>query len=156
MTILTLRSAKWYILIPIYLAIDGVIISGITFLLILTIRTSSAVWNELTNVDSANTNKNITKISLQIMLLSCYFHAPHLIMNFLREVIQETRFFSTQPQCCLTFSWIEFQMLLRCCLIHINVIILRHLLFVSMSRTWFIYVLSVWYVFHFPLHFHYD
>ena len=26
------------------------------------------------------------------------------------------RFFSTQPQCCLTFSWIELQMLLRRCL----------------------------------------
>ena len=24
--------------------------------------------------------------------------------------------FSTQPQCCLTFSWIELQMLLSCCL----------------------------------------
>ena len=38
-------------------------------------------------------------------------------------------FFSTQPQRCLTFSWIEFQMLLRCCLIHITIIILRHILY---------------------------
>ena len=38
------------------------------------------------------------------------------------------RFFSTQPQCCLTFPWIELQMLLRCCLIHITIIILRHIL----------------------------
>ena len=37
--------------------------------------------------------------------------------------------FSTQPQCCLTFSWIELQMLLRCCLIHITIIILRHILY---------------------------
>ena len=35
--------------------------------------------------------------------------------------------FSTQPQCCLTFIWIELQMLLRCCLIHVGIIILRHL-----------------------------
>ena len=34
-------------------------------------------------------------------------------------------FFSTQPQYCLTFSWIELQMLLRCCLMHINIILLR-------------------------------
>ena len=27
--------------------------------------------------------------------------------------------FSTQPWCCVTFSWIKLQMLLRCCLIHI-------------------------------------
>ena len=39
------------------------------------------------------------------------------------------RFFSTQPQCCLIFSWIELQMLLRCCLIHISIIILRHFLY---------------------------
>ena len=36
--------------------------------------------------------------------------------------------FSTQPQCCLTFSWIELQMLLRWRLIQISIIILRHFL----------------------------
>ena len=39
------------------------------------------------------------------------------------------RFFSTQRQCWLTFSWIELQTLLRCCLIHIIIIILRHVLY---------------------------
>ena len=39
------------------------------------------------------------------------------------------RFFSTQPQCCLTFSWIELQMSLSCCLIHTGIIILRHFLY---------------------------
>ena len=34
------------------------------------------------------------------------------------------RFFSTQPQYCLAFSWTELQMLLRCCLIHISIMIL--------------------------------
>ena len=34
-------------------------------------------------------------------------------------------FFSTQTQCCLRFSWTQLQMLLRCCLIHISIIILR-------------------------------
>ena len=33
------------------------------------------------------------------------------------------RFFSTHPLWCLAFSWIELQMLLRCCLIHITIII---------------------------------
>ena len=37
------------------------------------------------------------------------------------------RFFSTQHQCCLTFSWIELQMLLKCCFIYLT-IILRHIL----------------------------
>ena len=38
-------------------------------------------------------------------------------------------YFSTQPQYCLIFSWIELQMLLRCCLIHMSIIILRHFLY---------------------------
>ena len=32
-------------------------------------------------------------------------------------------------QCCLTFSWIEFQMLLRCCLIHVTMIIRRDIFY---------------------------
>ena len=39
------------------------------------------------------------------------------------------RFFSTQPQYCLAFSWTELQMLLRCCLIHISIIILRRFIY---------------------------
>ena len=31
---------------------------------------------------------------------------------------------------CLIFSWIELQMMLRCCLIHITIIMLRHILYV--------------------------
>ena len=38
--------------------------------------------------------------------------------------------FSTQPQCCLTFLWIELQMLLRYCLIHISVSSCRHTFYV--------------------------
>ena len=56
-------------------------------------------------------------------------------------------FFSTQPQCCLTSSWIELQMLLRCCLIHITIIILRHILYLACFCSYlclhlFIYVVS--------------
>ena len=46
-------------------------------------------------------------------------------------------FIPTQPQCCLIFSWIELPLLLRCCLIHISIIILRLLIlsvFLSISR----------------------
>ena len=67
------------------------------------------------------------------------------------------RFFSTQHQCCLAFSWIELQMLLRFCLIDIAIIILRHilyLLFMSMPRPRSIHVVSMWSIFHFQSHFH--
>ena len=43
-------------------------------------------------------------------------------------------FFSTQPHCCLTSLLLELQMLRRCCLIHISIIILRH----------FLYLLYLW------------
>ena len=38
-------------------------------------------------------------------------------------------FFSIQPQCCLTFSRNKLQTLLKCCLIEISIIILRHYLY---------------------------
>ena len=52
-----------------------------------------------------------------------------------RLAILNTRFFykervfSIQTQCCLTFSWIKLQILLRSSLIHIAIIILRHFLY---------------------------
>ena len=45
-----------------------------------------------------------------------------------RHFLKSNAFFSTQPQCCqrcLNFSWIELQMLLKCCLICTTVVILR-------------------------------
>ena len=46
----------------------------------------------------------------------------------LHAFLYATFFFSAQPYCCLTFSWTELEMLLRCCLIYISIIILRHML----------------------------
>ena len=54
-----------------------------------------------------------------------------LAMGFFEsyKLLYKQRFFSPQPQCCLTFSWIELQILLMCCLIHISIIILSHILY---------------------------
>ena len=64
-------------------------------------------------------------------------------------------FFSTQPQCCLIFSWIEPQMFLRCCLIYISIIIPRHFLYLlylyPCLDVGLIYVLSIWSFFIFIL-----
>ena len=40
-----------------------------------------------------------------------------------------TWFFSTQSQFWLTFSWIELQILLSCCLIRISIVILRQIFY---------------------------
>ena len=62
------------------------------------------------------------------------FTPPWVFFTFLKlykcnQIAQRTtnkqRFFSTQPQCCLTFSWIDLQMSLMCCLLHETIIILR-------------------------------
>ena len=42
-------------------------------------------------------------------------------------------FFSTEPHCCLTFSQIELQFLLRCSFIHITILKLRHILYLVYS-----------------------
>ena len=57
-------------------------------------------------------------------------------------------FFSTQHQCWLTFSWIVLQIWLRCCLIHILIILIQFFIFsifLSMCRS--IYFVSTWFIF---------
>ena len=78
-----------YITIPVYFGVDGVIISGIIYLQILTMRTSSAVFNESRITASEIINKKISKLSMRIMLLFCCFMVPHLIMFVSREFIQD-------------------------------------------------------------------
>ena len=58
------------------------------------------------------------------LLLICH-RTYNLSSSYARFFISNA-FFSTQ--CCLTLSWIELQMLLRYCLIHTTIIILRHIL----------------------------
>ena len=100
-----------------------------------------------------------------IIRLSLFTSKPRNTRFFIRN------FFSTQPQCCFTFSWIELQMLLKFCLIHIlkvsqydhayiiSMIILRHFLYLLIIyvhvRTRSIYVVSMWSIFRSHLHFHY-
>ena len=64
---------------------------------------------------------------ISISLGFFYFHARQFCtaMRFFKK----QRFLSTQPQCWLTFSCIQLQMQLRCCLINITIIILRLILY---------------------------
>ena len=89
MTLIGLLTETEHIVVPVYYTIDGSIISGIVFLQILTMRTSNAVCNESRINASRNTDKKITKLSMQVMLLFCCFTSPQLIMYVLREFIQD-------------------------------------------------------------------
>ena len=46
----------------------------------------------------------------------------------MQPLFYKQRFFSTHPLCCFTFLWIGLLMLLRCCLMDITIIRLRHIL----------------------------
>ena len=52
-------------------------------------------------------------------IVTCSYKLPRRIFGEkinTRSFSYKQRFFSSQSQCCLTFSWIEIQMLLKCCL----------------------------------------
>ena len=89
MTTTGLLLRKHNFVVPIYFAIDGLILSAIMFLQILTIRTSNAVKNESTIFGSRRVTRKLTKISMQMILLLCFFVAPHQIMTVLHDIIQE-------------------------------------------------------------------
>ena len=71
-------------------------------------------------------------MAFSVKVVAKYFQKNHHFFSQARNTrfFFKQRFFSTQPQCCLTFSWTELQILLRCCLLHnISIIILRHFLY---------------------------
>ena len=61
-------------------------------------------------------------VSFKILDLQCTLLSLH-------PFLYKQRFFSTQPQFCLIFLWIEFQILFRYCLMHMAIVIFRHILY---------------------------
>ena len=59
-------------------------------------------------------------------MLPCHYVNTMLLWKYTLFYKYKQRIFSTKPQCCLTFLWIEPQMLLKNCLLHINMILPRH------------------------------
>ena len=57
----------------IYIAMDSIVLVIIIFLQVQTIRTSNAIHNESSITASERINKKITKLSLGIMFLFCFF-----------------------------------------------------------------------------------
>ena len=70
----------------IYIATDVIIFSAIMFLH--TIRSSNALHNESTVFASSSPNNKITKFSMRIMLLLCFFITPHHIIYVVRDITQ--------------------------------------------------------------------
>ena len=86
---------------------------------------------------STQLNINVLKYQCKIQIIFWNsINVGHMILTrhttlrrSMTRFFCKQRYFLTQPQCCLTFSWIELQVLLRCCLIYITIIILRHILY---------------------------
>ena len=88
-------------------------------------------YTHVTSLSSrdADTIRRFIAIKNDVYLtIKVYFQNFHFCFRSIRFFIQAT-FFSTQLQCCLTFSSTELQMLFRCCLIHMTINILRHILY---------------------------
>ena len=69
--------------------IGAIIISIVAFLQLLVMRASNLVHMQ-SNIDAAQaTNRKITKLSMRIMLLVLFFHAPLIIVNSIRNKFQD-------------------------------------------------------------------
>ena len=77
-------------------------------------------------------------------IINCKFLVLHKLFSSYTLFFYKQHFFSTQPQCCLFFCWIELQMLIRCCL---TLSWRRSLLYTNQfidllckSMDWFLYI----------------
>ena len=84
----------------------------------------------LGNKQEIENRNGIYKIKKQSRKLTMLLITKKIIkLETFTLLFYKRRFFQTQLQCCLYFSWIELQILLRRCLIHMSIIILRHYLY---------------------------
>ena len=75
--------------VPVYVTMDVVVVGMIIILQVKTIRTSRDVHNMSAVATSERINKKVTKLSMRIMLLLCFFFAPHtIILNIIRSIIK--------------------------------------------------------------------
>ena len=89
MIVISVLLGKESISMPIYIATDVKIFSAIIFLQILIICSSNDLHNESRVIASSSTNKKVTKFSMRIMLLLCFFITPHQIIYVVRDIVQD-------------------------------------------------------------------
>ena len=67
------------------------------------------------------------------ILANCFNYSPFFMKIY--TLFKKALFFPAQSECCLIFSWIEIQMLLTWCLIHIDIISLFYISNIFISNT---------------------
>ena len=78
-----------YIASSFYIVVDGVVIGTVTFLQIKPIQISNTLNNQSTVASLRGINKNISKLSMQIMILLCIFTTPQIVVYIVREIIAD-------------------------------------------------------------------
>ena len=82
---------------------------------------------------------------------------PEVTDQTLHALLYKQYFFFNSDSLCITISWIQLQVLLWCCSIHITTETnFVFSIFATMSRPRSFYVTSMRSVFHFKSHFHYN
>lgn len=66
-----------------------IVLSIVTFLQVLVIQASNAVFNESNVHTSQITNKTINKLSMRIILLFAIFYTPYLVVSFARAALEK-------------------------------------------------------------------
>ena len=80
---------KKQVIAPVYISMDSIVLATIILLQLQTIRTSNALYNESTVSTLDRVDKKITKLSMRIMLLLCFFLLPYTaLFNVLRSTIK--------------------------------------------------------------------
>ena len=75
--------------LPVYVTMDVAVLGMTIILQVKTIRTSRDVHNMSTVSTSERINKKVRKLSIRIMLLLCFFFAPHtVILNIIRSAVK--------------------------------------------------------------------
>ena len=80
---------KEQVIAPVHVSMDSIVLATIILLQLQTIRTSNALYNESTVSTLDRIDKKITKLSMRIMLLLCFFLLPYTaLFNVLRSTIK--------------------------------------------------------------------
>ena len=85
-----LSLKKEQVIAPVYISMDSVVLATMILLQLQTIRTSNALYNESTVNTLERTDKKITKLSMRIMLMLCFFLLPYTtLFSVLRSTIKD-------------------------------------------------------------------
>ena len=87
-------------------------------------------------------HNQIPKVASNMQRIGQLVHGIYELQRIARFFYKQ-HFFSTQSQSCLTFSWIQLWMLLRCCLLRITIIMARKIFYLAYSCIHTLYPHSV-------------